>query len=75
MITKQYNPSQLEVEIARAIKSLSSELESKLKGCTINSIEDKIEADNPLLKVRLTDSDDDPHEIVLKIIQKPDQIG
>ncbi len=73
MITKQYNPSQLEVEIAKAIKELSSEIEGKLSGCKITEIEDKIMADNPMVKIKLVDKDNDPHEVVLKIIQKPDQ--
>ncbi|MBK6266277.1 hypothetical protein JKA74_14620 [Marivirga sp. S37H4] len=73
MITKQYNPSQLEVEIAKAIKELSSQIESKLSDCKIIEIEDKIMADNPLVKIKLVDKDNDPHEVVLKIIQKPDQ--
>lgn len=73
MITKQYNPSQLEVEIAQAIQALSGEIESKLNGFKITGIDDKIMEDNPMLKVHIEDSDGDPHEIVLKIIQKPDQ--
>lgn len=73
MITKQYNPSQLEVDIAEAIHALSSEIEAKLNGYKITGIDDKIKEDNPMLKMHLEDSDGDPHEIVLKIIQKPDQ--
>ncbi len=72
MITKQYNPSQLEVEIAKAITELSGQIESKLQGYKIAGIEDKIQADNPMVKIKLTDADDDMHEVVLKIIQKPD---
>lgn len=75
MITKQYNPSQLEVEIAKAISELSDQIESKLNGFKITEIEDKIQADNPMVKVKLTDSDNDVHEVVLKIIQKPDQVA
>ncbi len=73
MITKQYNPSQLEVTIAKAIMSISEQLESKLEGHKIEKIEEKITEDNPMLRVHLKDSDGDMHEVVLKIIQKPDQ--
>jgi hypothetical protein len=73
MITKQYNPSQLEVEIAKAIMDMSEQLESKLSGFKITKVDDKMGEDNPMLKIHLRDTDDDPHEVVLKIIQKPDQ--
>jgi hypothetical protein len=75
MITKQYNPSQLEVEIAKAIRELSEQIEAKLHGYKITEMEDKIQADNPMVKIKLLDGDNDPHEVVLKIIQKPDQVG
>jgi len=74
MITQQYNPSQLEVEIAKAIKELAPEIEAKLSQFKIIDIEDKIKADNPMVRIKLTDKDNDPHEVVLKIIQKPDQV-
>ncbi|GAA5027970.1 hypothetical protein GCM10011506_15570 [Marivirga lumbricoides] len=72
MITKQYNPSQLEVEIAQAIMELAPQIEAKLNSCKISAIEDRIKEDNPMLKIKLVDSDQDEHEVVLKIIQKPD---
>lgn len=74
MITKQYNPSQLEVELAKAITELSHEIEAKLNGFKITSVEDKIQADNPMVKIKLLDSDNDSHEVVLKVIQKPDLV-
>jgi hypothetical protein len=74
MITKQYNPSQLEVELAKALKELAPEIEAKLSQFKIVGVEDKIKADNPMVKMKLTDKDNDPHEVVLKIIQKPDQL-
>lgn len=73
MITQQYNPSQLEVEIAKAIKELAPEIEGKLSQFKIINIEDKIKADNPMVRIKLSDKDNDKHEVVLKIIQKPDQ--
>lgn len=73
MKTQQYNPSQLEVELAKAIKDLAPEIEAKLSQNKIIHIEDKIKADNPMVKIRLQDADNDQHDVVLKIIQKPDQ--
>lgn len=72
MITKQYNPSQLEVELAQAIKELAPQIEAKLSNCKIKVIEDRIKEDNPMLKIKLIDTDEDAHEVVLKIIQRPD---
>ncbi|HET8859236.1 hypothetical protein [Marivirga sp.] len=74
MITQQYNPSKIEVELAKAIKELAPEIEAKLSQFKITEIEDKIKADNPMVKIKLTDNDNDKHEVVLKIIQKPDQV-
>jgi hypothetical protein len=74
MITQQYNPSQIEVEMAKAIKELAPEIEAKLSQFKITQIEDKIKADNPMLRIKMVDSDNDQHEVVLKIIQKPDQV-
>jgi hypothetical protein len=74
MITQQYNPSQLEVEFAKAIKELAPEIESKLSQFKIIDVEDKIKADNPMVRIKLSDKDKDIHEVVLKIIQKPDQM-
>lgn len=74
MITKQYNPSQLEVEFAKAIKELAPEIEAKLSQFKIIAVEDNIKADNPMVRIKITDTDNDPHEVVLKIIQKPDQV-
>ncbi|WKK80160.2 hypothetical protein [Marivirga arenosa] len=73
MITQQYNPSQLEVEIAKAIKELAPEIESKLSQFKVVSVDDNIHADNPVVKIKFNDNDNDPHEVILKIIQKPDQ--
>jgi len=74
MITQQYNPSQIEVEMAKAIKELAPEIEAKLSQFKITEIDDKINADNPMLRIKMLDSDNDQHEVVLKIIQKPDQV-
>lgn len=72
MKTVSYNPSQIEVEVAKAIADLHKEIESRLSANKIISIENKIHEDNPMVKMELEDKDGDSHSIVLKIIQKPD---
>lgn len=72
MKTTAYNPSPIEVEFAKAISSLKTELEEHLSNNKIDAIENNINADNPFLKVHLTDSDGDKHTMVIKLIQKPD---
>lgn len=72
MKTTQYNPSPIEVEIAKALTDLQSELEAKLSNNKILGIDNEITKDNPLVRLHLQDSDGDAHEIVIKIIQKPD---
>ena len=73
MKTENYNPSQIETEFAQAIIDLQAELEKKLSGNKIVKVENKIEQDNPQLFIELEDSDGDPHEIVIKIIQRADK--
>ena len=72
MITKNYNPSTLEVEFAQAIELLKDKIEHELSGNKILRIENKLQADNPIVKLHLQDKDGDKHELVLKIIQRPD---
>lgn len=72
MKTTSYNPSNLEVSFAHAIEDLKSQIEKLIPDNEIIKIENKIKADNPLVKFYLLDKDGDPHEIVLKIIQTPD---
>lgn len=72
MKTTQYNPSPLEVEIAQALTKLQSQLDAQLSTNKIIGIDNKITEDNPLVRIHLKDKDGDEHEVVLKIIQKPD---
>jgi hypothetical protein len=74
METKLYNPSQLEVNLMNAIASLTRELEMKLPGYKVESIFKKEEVDNPSIIFRLQDRDNDPHEVVIRIIQRNDEI-
>lgn len=72
MKTKGYNPSQLEVDFAKAIGELKHEIEKYLSGNKIINIENRITEDNPLLLFDLEDGDGDKHEMVIKIIQRAD---
>ena len=71
MKTKHYNPSPFEVEIAKAIKEAKDELQNHMD-TRIESIDVKDAQDNPDLLLKLRDTDGDYHEIVIKIIQRPD---
>ena len=73
MKTTKYNPSDLEVSFAQALEDLKDQIEKKLPGNDIIDIDNKITADNPIVKFFLLDKDGDPHEVVLKIIQTPDK--
>ena len=73
MKTEQYNPSPLEVQFARAIEDLAQQIEKHLPDNEVIKVENKINADNPLIKFYLLDKDGDPHELVLKVIQTPDK--
>jgi hypothetical protein len=73
MKTIIYNPSKLEQDIALAIESLKGEIGKKLIGHEIVEIENKIDEDNPFLVMKIADEDGDLHEVVVKIIQRPDK--
>lgn len=73
MKTTTYNPSDLEVSLARAIENMGSSLEEQLQNNNIVRIENEITKDNPQLRIYLEDADGDPHEVVIKIIQLPDK--
>ncbi len=72
MKTVNYNPSPLEVEMAKIINSLQAEINNKLSNSKIVSIKLDIQADNPDLIIRTEDKDGDIHELMMRIIQKPD---
>lgn len=73
MKTEHYNPSQIEVEMAYALTELKDQLENFLTHNRVKSIENHIKEDNPMLLIQLEDKDGDPHEVVIKIIQRPDK--
>jgi len=72
MKTNSYNPSPLELEFAETIANLTKELS---EGLTTNKVVETStkSGDNPTVFIRTVDDDGDPHEIVLKVIQRPDK--
>lgn len=73
MITKKYNPSPLETELAKVITDMKDQISEKLEGSTIKEIVVQDQKDNPDLIFKLVDTDNDSHEVVVKFIQRPDQ--
>ena len=74
MITKEYNPSPLEVALADVIDELQSEISKKLDGFTIDRTLKDTTLDNPIIDLFVSDRDGDNHEVILKVIQKPDVV-
>lgn len=72
MKTKSYNPSQLEVDFSTALTALKDDIEKYLSGNKILDIEDRQKQDNPMVLIKTEDEDGDQHELVIKIIQRPD---
>ncbi len=73
MKTILYNPSNIELEFANAIKGLIPEIEGKLSTNKILDVETRIDVDNPFLVFSLEDQEGDKHALVLKLIQRPDK--
>ncbi|QCK14892.1 hypothetical protein [Mangrovivirga cuniculi] len=73
MKTSKYNPSVLEVKIAEAISKLKNEIAKEIGIDEEIHITENTEIDNPTVTLHLTDEDGDKHEVVIKIIQRPDQ--
>ncbi|MCC5931196.1 MAG: hypothetical protein JJU28_18250 [Cyclobacteriaceae bacterium] len=71
MKTLSYNPSPLEVDFTKAIVGLEKEIEQKI-GMKIHKVDADIHADNPSLRFYLEDADGDKHQVVIRVIQKPD---
>jgi hypothetical protein len=73
MKTVNYNPSPIEVMCAQIITEMTDQINKKLDGYTITKIENNIKKDNPTVDILMKDKDGDEHEVVIKIIQKPDK--
>jgi hypothetical protein len=73
MKTTTYNPSAIEIELAKALVILQKEIEQKLDAKQITKISPDLSQDNPAVKITLVDKEGDAHDIVLKIVQIPDK--
>jgi hypothetical protein len=73
MKTTTYNPSAIEIELAKALVILQKEIEQKLDAKKITKISPDLSQDNPAVKITLVDKEGDAHDIVLKIVQLPDK--
>jgi hypothetical protein len=73
MKTSSYNPSPLEVDFANALHILQDQIQKHLQGNKIVNVESNLNRDNPMVKFSMVDSEGDPHEIVIRIIQIPDK--
>jgi hypothetical protein len=73
MKTTTYNPSAIEIELAKALVILQKEIEHKLDAKQITKISPDLSQDNPAVKITLVDKEGDAHDIVLKIVQLPDK--
>jgi hypothetical protein len=74
MKTQHYNPSPLEQTFAEAILSLESAIQAQLNGAKIIGKRADLNADNPLVHFELEDAEGDKHEVVIKIIQRIDEL-
>jgi len=73
MITQNYNPSPIEVRFVEVLCELKEEINKKLVNFDVYKIENNTQLDNPTIDFFLKDRDGDEHEIILKVIQKPDE--
>ena len=73
MKTSSYNPSPLEIDFANALQILREEIQKHLLNNQITHVENHLGKDNPMVKFNLVDTEGDPHEIVVRIIQIPDK--
>lgn len=74
MKTGNYNPSVFEVNLATAILECKEEIQKKLRdNMKIVDTAEMLNQDNPLVIFQIQDEDGDQHEVVVKVIQRPDQ--
>lgn len=72
MKTENYNPSTFETELAKAIEACREDIQKKLSGFKIVDFKGDFNRDNPHIDLHVEDKDGDRHELVIKIIQRPD---
>lgn len=73
MIIKEYNPSPLEVRFVEILEELKNEISERLVDFNVTKIESNKGLDNPTIDFFLKDEDGDAHEVILMVIQKPDE--
>lgn len=74
MKTLNYNPSVFEVKMAKAIMACTKQLQEQLgEDMRITDTVEHFQIDNPMITLHLEDSDGDTHELVIKVIQRPDK--
>lgn len=74
MKTDNYNPSVFEVKLAKAIMACTDQIQQQLgEEMRIIDCLEHYQIDNPMITLHLEDKDGDRHELVVKIIQRPDQ--
>ena len=75
MKTLNYNPSVLEVKLAKAIKECTKQLQEQLgEDIQIVDTAENYQIDNPMVTLHIKDGDGDIHELVIKVIQRPDKL-
>lgn len=74
MKTDNYNPSVFEVRLAKAIMACTEQLQQHM-GEDLNIVDtvEHYQIDNPMVTLHVTDKDGDLHELVIKVIQRPDK--
>jgi hypothetical protein len=75
MITKNYNPSELEIRFSKALAECGAEIARKMEPLRLEAVETDDRQDNPALHFRFSDADGDHHEIVCRVIQRPDSLS
>ncbi|WKN44371.1 hypothetical protein [Tunicatimonas pelagia] len=72
MKTQNYNPSPWEQTFAQIITDLKDTIQNQLSEAKIVDVHTELEVDNPSVRFNLEDSDGDPHEIVVRVIERID---
>ena len=74
MKTDNYNPSIFEVKLAKAILACTDKIQEHM-GEEVHIIDtvEHFQIDNPMVTLHVRDKDGDTHELVIKVIQRPDK--
>lgn len=72
MKTQNYNPSPWEQTFAQIITDLKDNIQNQLSEAKIIGVQADLESDNPSVRFNLEDDDGDPHDIVVRVIERID---